>query len=575
MFLRRTVLLGILVAGIYGCSTHSSIVSVIDEAASVMEEQPDSALALLQTVSVKDIKEEGTRAKYCLYLSQALDKNHVFIKSDSIISVAWKYFAHKGSPLEKLLVNNYYARVLVNADSLEAAMPFLLEAEKYALEISDYGQLGLIYHQIGYIYDVHQNYELSEQAYIKSLNAFEEAGKEVQAIQTMHSLARMKSVSDVEQAISIYAKAKERAAGINNTLQLLELSRSLSYLYLTRLNEPGKALEELNGASAYLPDGKYPLAFYPLLGQYYLKTNRLDSARWYANSHLESVKSDASLLAGAYIMLCNIEAAADDYRKAYEYRALHERIRDSLNKIQREEKIYDIEQKYQNTIIKKENESLQKEKRLLNIIAALLIVIVVILIFITEYARRLAIKKKNQEIAEYKEYIEILKEDNNSLQNMKQMLNSQLDARNSQEQSLIQALEKRFSLVANTLDIAAITEGNTDLFYKKMKENITALRNDRSFSEDLQKVVNLKYNGIIQYLKTEYPSLSNEDLDFISFICLNISRTSISSFYGYTNSNSVNTRSTRIRTKLGKLDQSIQIDTFIHDTIRRLSDTSL
>jgi len=562
----------ILVLGIYGCSPPSAIVSVIDEAAAVMEEHPDSALSLLRSIPIDEIKDERVKAEYSLYLSQALDKNRIIIKSDSLISVAFKYFSKYGTPREKLLAYNYYARIHMNSDSLELAMPFLLEAEKYALQISDYAQLGLIYHRIGHIYELHHHLDRAEQEYNKSLKAFEAAGKGLQAAQMMHSLAKIKLLTNEnELAIDLYTRAKQKAIEINDVYWIFESSRSISYLYLIRMEAPDKAMAELKSIAEYLPDGKYPSTFYPLLSQYHLKQNNLDSARWYAHSYLDAVKDNLSYSPGAYVLLQRIELAGNDYRKAFEHKSTYAILKDSMNKIHNQERIYEIEQKYRNAIIQQENELLHKEKKLLNIIAFLLILVVLILIAVFQYARRQLIKRKNQEIEEYQQYIENLKEDNNSLQKMQETLAGELDIHNAQEQALVQALEKRFSLVAKTLDIATITAGNTELFYKKVKENISALRKDHSFSEDLHKVVNSKYYGIIDYFKMRYPSLTNEDLDFIAFICLGVSRNSISAFYGYTNSNSVNTRSTRIRSKLDDFDQSIQIDTFIRDTICSLS----
>ena len=568
----RILGLCILVLGIYRCSTPSAIVSVIDEAAMIMEEHPDSALSLLRTIPADEIKDEQVKAKYSLYLSQALDKNRIIIKSDSLISVAFKYFTKYGTPREKLLAYNYYARVHMNADSLEAAMPLLLEAEKYALQLSDYAQLGLIYHRLGLIYELHRHFDRAEQEYNRSLQAFEVAGKGLQATQMMHALAKIKALTgNIEQAVDLYAKAKQKANEINDLQWILESSRSIAFCYLTNMDNPEKAIAELRSTAEHLPGGKYPFAFYPLLSQYHLHQNNLDSARWYAHSYLEVVTDNASFSAGAYVLLQNIELSANDYRKAFEYKIRHSTLTDSLNKVRSQGKIYEIEQKYRNAIIQQENELLHKEKKLLNIIAFLLILVVLILIAVFQYARNQIIKRKNQEIEEYRQYIDNLKEDNNSLQNMQETLAAQLDVRNVQEQALVEALEKRFSLVAKTLDIATITAGNTELFYKKVKENISALRRDHSFSEDLHKVVNSKYYGIIDYFKKRYPALTNEDLDFIAFICLGVSRNSISAFYGYTNSNSVNTRSTRIRSKLDDFDPSIQIDTFIRDTICSLS----
>ena len=87
-----------------------------------MSMRPDSALIVLEKLNHSDIKGRYNKAKYALLYSQALDKNYIDIKSDSIISNALKYYRYRGSKQEKAYAYYYSGRIYENKNDIDSAI---------------------------------------------------------------------------------------------------------------------------------------------------------------------------------------------------------------------------------------------------------------------------------------------------------------------------------------------------------------------------------------------------------------------------------------------------------------------
>lgn len=134
------------------CSCHRDPVwQTLDVAESIMEEFPDSALALLSSLDGKTLKGE-TLARYALLLSQAYDKNYIDVTDDSLISIATDFFDQKDDSREKLKANFYRAIIYVNSTELERALKYALRAERIANTLGTSADLSQVQSLLSYIY---------------------------------------------------------------------------------------------------------------------------------------------------------------------------------------------------------------------------------------------------------------------------------------------------------------------------------------------------------------------------------------------------------------------------------------
>lgn len=109
-------LLFIMVLVLSACDrTSVRISAMLSDAESLMELQPDSALAILESLNPDTLGPRNLRARYALLLSQAHDKNYIDDISDSIIRIAVDYYRDSPDRHSAMLSFYYMGRVHENA----------------------------------------------------------------------------------------------------------------------------------------------------------------------------------------------------------------------------------------------------------------------------------------------------------------------------------------------------------------------------------------------------------------------------------------------------------------------------
>ena len=159
------------------CGDKKAVTDVLNRAEALMNEHPDSALNLLRTLTFDDFQKEKNRARYALLHSQALDKNYIDVTSDSIISVAVEYYQDEEDVRNKFLSYYYMGRVHANGERYLQATSCLMEAEQLADEVGDDYLSGLLYSEMGRIYDIYYDYPKSLEAYQNAAECYERIGK--------------------------------------------------------------------------------------------------------------------------------------------------------------------------------------------------------------------------------------------------------------------------------------------------------------------------------------------------------------------------------------------------------------
>ena len=165
----------LVLCAVLSCSDDTAVMAELDRAEAVMEEYPDSALALLDSLDRSRLTTREARARHSLLYSQALDKNWIELTSDSVISPAVKYYKKHGSPDYRLKTQYYLGCIFRNAGDREEAMEHFVEAERYVDRATDWQAVGRLYsakRTIYFdIYDFEKSYRdalLSAEYYSKS-----------------------------------------------------------------------------------------------------------------------------------------------------------------------------------------------------------------------------------------------------------------------------------------------------------------------------------------------------------------------------------------------------------------------
>ena len=152
----------------FSCGGRRSAHPYLMKVDSLMQERPDSALALLQVMSDVSSSTDADKSYYAVLLTAATDKNYLpLISCDSLLDFALRYYDGEKEEARALF---YKGRLLAEMNDLKAAIDLNLKAldilENYPEE-TDIKML--IYGWLGIWYNDSELYEKAQEALRKQL----------------------------------------------------------------------------------------------------------------------------------------------------------------------------------------------------------------------------------------------------------------------------------------------------------------------------------------------------------------------------------------------------------------------
>ena len=171
--MKRFVFLLLLSLVVFSC--RSKVSADLSKAESLFQHDPDSMLSCLRRISPSQLKSKKEKACYALWMSAALDKNYIDVTSDTLIRKAIDYYSKNGDARHKMLTWYYYGIILKNSREYTAAIIAFEKAEKEALLMDDYYNLGLVFRNKALVFSHTLNGEEAINCHQKSILFFERA----------------------------------------------------------------------------------------------------------------------------------------------------------------------------------------------------------------------------------------------------------------------------------------------------------------------------------------------------------------------------------------------------------------
>ena len=157
------------------CHPDKALNREIDIARSIVEEEPDTALCILQRISEPQKLTGKEYAMYCLVRTQAEDNNHQRHTSDTTIKVATDYFGKSNEPELAALSYFYLGRVHEDMDNDLIAERHYQTALAFIKQTGDYKRTAMIYNRLSGLYQRMHRFdeaiEMQKQAYSNQLLA--------------------------------------------------------------------------------------------------------------------------------------------------------------------------------------------------------------------------------------------------------------------------------------------------------------------------------------------------------------------------------------------------------------------
>ncbi len=148
----RSLIYIVLLLIITGCSYSSSQHRVLDDAQSLMHNDPSAALSKLNEVDVSEFKDSATMARWALLYSEALAINKLSAPTDTIVNIAVDYYGdhnlaaefNKASSLKTQILSSDKSDALTTALYLQKEKEFFLYKERAKRGLYVFGSLVVV-----------------------------------------------------------------------------------------------------------------------------------------------------------------------------------------------------------------------------------------------------------------------------------------------------------------------------------------------------------------------------------------------------------------------------------------------
>ncbi len=302
---------------------------------SLMQSRPDSALCILQDISMEKLTTQADNAYYVLLLTQARDKNYVVQTDDSLIRYAVAYYDKTNDVRMQAKAHYYWGCVYRDMNRQAEAIREFLIAAPLTKKAKEKRQLGLIYNNIGFIYNIQDFNEKADSIY-KLMEVIAQEVKDTtlwsEALSKQGSIALTKGEEYFPIAERKLSDAFGAVDSVGNNGLKANISASLSNLY-SRMDEGEKALYYAKLNLSLRRDTARAYRAFLLLGDAYYKLGQYDSATFYLNKSLLS--KDYGRKAGAYMRLADIAMIQGNAALSVELERNSSAYKDSLYKFRR------------------------------------------------------------------------------------------------------------------------------------------------------------------------------------------------------------------------------------------------
>lgn len=564
-----TATAAVLSLGIYQKRTHQINASLL-QIEQLMYERPDSAWKILQHMpSISQLRKEE-QALHALLFTQAQYKNHIPVKSDSLLRIAEAYYRTSNDSLHKAWTLFYLAQYYRDSDEKEKALSYFQQANIASRNIEN--------NQFKFLLNLHWAGLLTnEDAYEKGIEKY----------QTANRYAIL--LKDTLKQINLYGKwgwccllkeEDERADSLFNvglTLSATTKDRIYDKYLLNRLSltarerkDYKRALELVNRSLSLAKDSTELYPLWNNKGEILLEMNQYDSAHFYLSKDTRDY--DPYFKATHYLNWSIYEEKIKNLPKALEYSKRYTELLDTIYQKRLESKVVNLQHKYDYSLIQSENKLLKiKRQRLyISLTAICMAVLTVAVIFF--YKRR---EEKRKLAEQMRSKDDLMKEMRLQLQEKTIDLHAAQEKIIEKEMALDKELSQREKMrseysskeaamrkeiLRHSEIIRKMEQLNKMSQQDKIQSRSVVLSDEEQ--DNLAEVINICYNNFTDRLWKKFPTLTKADISLCCLIKIGISNSNMLYLLD-TSKVALKKRKNRLKHDKMGMDENDSLDEFI------------
>lgn len=512
-----TSLVAIVLFLIMGACNNHPQAPILLEVEKIIEEQPDSALSILNKVENINQLSEKDHATYCLLLTQAQDLNYITHTSDSLIKIAATYFEKSNDKHKASLSYYYMGRVNTDLHDALKAQEFYLKALEIGEKTKDYHLLAKICNNLGTLYNYQDIYDLALPMQKKALYYINMEQKQdtVNMSYILRNTARTFTLMNLEDSAVIYHKqALKYSRPYNISSILVDLGNI--YIYKNEYVEAKKYIDLAQNSTTILKT-LYPI--YLSKGKLLSAMGQLDSAKYYLTQCSQS--SNIYTQAGSLYHLAQVALKENDLNNYVKYTETYSTLRDSITKHSHFENIRIAQSMFNYQRIAKEKDQFEKKaaQRMIFIYQVIIIFFLTIAIFIFIFKREKIKKKRLTELKEeqYKRSQQYIENNNKQIFQLTETLHSKQEEMSEVERQLYEArklmLEMENRQIFEKQGTILLLEKdfhNSSIYIRIHREDDIQL--SPSEWEELHQLIDATYPDFTNRLIRLYPQISIEEI---------------------------------------------------------------
>lgn len=493
---------------------------------SLMEEYPDSALSVLESISFPQELPRADRALYALLLTQARYKNYITLEDDSLIKTAVEYYGDRKKSVRAAKAHYYWGATYRDRGYTSFAVEEYLAAIRLMPVKDEF--LAMIYDNLAECYEEEDLSSVAAESYRSAYQILK--GKSGQ-IYPLRGIARTFLLqNEQDSALCYYQQALDYALADQDSNLIGALYHDLAMVY----NEKKDYIQADKYASkAIAVVGQDRVAnAYLLKAKIMLNLNKLDSASYFFSKNMDSL--DIYGKVACYNGMYQIAKKKGEWKVATENIDAYKILYDSIQIMTDNEELNRLMDKHQ----------LEEHKRLLSERTKILFFslgvsffsLMIICVFYFMWNDR---KRKKRYIALQNELTQ---------KRVDNMLLKEEDSESNKED----IDKKRSKLTEQQIQLCISMLKTTDCYDKlEALEKATPkqLLAMRSFRKEMRSAISSSFVDVMMNLQERYPTLTGDDVFYCVLSLLCCSKSVMMELMGAT-SDALKTRKSRIKNKM-------------------------
>lgn len=515
-----------LILSLSACHGGGNETALLHQADSLMQEYPDSALTILESIPHPEKLYGSDKAKYALFLTRAKTKLNIYQKSDSLIRIAVDYYDRSWNKERKMQAYYYRGCVYRDMRCLDLAVKDFLHALKVIPKESEDLYLGAIYENLAGCYEDQDLYEDAMSFHHKVYKVYldqKNNGKLFYALKGIGHVFMLKHQND--SALVYFQKALEIVEAFGEDYQKSLILGEIGILY-NEMGEFHKANQYISGSISSAPAGTSLFTEYLWKGIVLRNLQQADSARYYLNLS----KSSPYIFnqGGSYGELYKLEKAEENYPAAITAVDSFIYYLDSIYDTTKSAEIARLADQYEIELYQQKLAGRYKIEALL----ILLFFIIVGIVFLWIDKRR---KKK---------YLEL---QNQLMKSRTDILSGDCEDENNTKSDFKEILEPSLALCIQLFFRTASYEKLLSLEKKMGVATSLSIEDGQMVCESIYET----FGDIMLKLRIQYTDLTKEDMLYCVFLMLGCSKETIL-LCTRASEGAFKSRKSRIKTKLGE-----------------------